>query len=203
MKSISLIILLLPLSVFAGQGEVLLNKFLNDTSSMSAKFVQTMRSDSGELLQETSGDFYLLRPDKFRWNYTQPYQQQIVSNGELVWMYDVDLEQVTVQKPSQTLKNTPMALVQGTIQLDEAFVINELDNRGGVYRIKLTSKSGDADFSELILGVDSSGLQFMEMRDQFEQTTDIIFMQLESNIKLDDELFDFVAPDGVDVFGGS
>ncbi len=198
-----LVLLLLPMSVFAGEGEALLDKFLNDTKTMTAKFVQTMRTDKGEVLQETSGQFYLKRPGKFRWNYTQPYQQEIVSNGEQVWIYDVDLEQVTVQKQSQSLNNTPMALVQGTMKLEEAFSVNEMDNRGGVYRLRLVSKSADADFSELVLGVGDSGLMFMQMRDQFEQVTDIVFLGLESNMNLDDALFEFVPPEGVDVFGGS
>jgi len=154
-------------------------------------------------LQETSGKFYLNRPGKFRWNYAEPYEQEIVSDGENVWIYDVDLQQVTVQKRSTSLGNTPMALMEGKLKLAEAYTVSELDHRDGIYRLKLTSKSSDTDFSELIVGVDKVGLRFMQLHDQFEQTTDIVFDNLESNPRLAKGIFEFIPPEGADVFGGS
>jgi len=187
----------------AGEGKRLLDRFLTDTITMQATFVQTLRTNEGEVLQQSSGQFYLNRPGRFRWNYTLPYLQEIVSDGEFVWIYDVELQQVTVQKQSTSLNNTPMALMQGKLDLGEAYSVSELDNRGGIYRLKLTSKSGDVDFAEIIVGVDVTGLRFMQLRDQFEQTTDIVFDDLKSNISLASPLFKFVPPEGVDVLGGS
>lgn len=203
MKLIFLFMLLTPVSLYAGQGAKLLDKFLTETKTMSASFVQTLRTDGGEILQESSGQFYLDRPGKFRWDYAEPYEQVIVSDGVSVWIHDVELEQVTVQKQTVTLKNTPMALMQGKVKLAEAYIISELDNRNGIYRLKLSSKSNDTDFAELVVGVDESGMRFMQLHDQFEQTTDIVFDNLKSNTKLARELFEFVAPEGADVFGGS
>jgi outer membrane lipoprotein carrier protein len=187
----------------AGDGEKLLDRFLTNTNTMQATFVQTLRTNDGEVLQESSGVFYLNRPGRFRWNYTSPYPQEIVSDGEFVWIYDVELQQVIVQKKSASLSNTPMALMEGKLNLDEAYTVSELDNRDGIYRLKLSSKSDDTDFSEIVVGVDTSGLRFMQLHDQFEQTTDIVFDNLKSNTSLANTLFEFVPPEGVDVLGGS
>ena len=200
---IFLLALILPSITQAGEGEKLLERFLSQSKTMSADFVQTLRADDNEVLQESKGHFYLHRPGKFRWNYTTPYQQEIVSDGERVWIFDVDLQQVTVQNKSASLNNTPMALMEGKLKLREAYIVSELDHRDGIYRLKLSSKSKDVDFSELIVGVNKQGLQFMQLRDQFEQTTDIVFLKLELNKTLDSELFEFTPPEGVDVYGGS
>lgn len=196
-------LLAVPVTVQAGEGERLLDRFLKASKTMSADFVQTLRTDDNEVLQESRGHFYLSRPGKFRWNYTAPYQQEIVSDGERVWIYDVDLRQVTVQQRSTSANNTPMALMEGKLQLEEAYAINELDHHQGVYRLRLTSKLKDVDFAELIVGVDEQGLRFMQLRDQFEQTTDIVFGDLELNKNLASELFEFTPAEGVDVYGGS
>lgn len=199
---ILMFVVLLPVAAIAGEGERLLDKFLTDTKTMQATFVQTLRTNEGEVLQESSGMFYLNRPGRFRWNYALPYPQEIVSDGEFVWIYDIELQQVTVQKKSASLSNTPMALMEGKLNLGEAFTVSELDNRDGIYRLKLSSKSNDADFSEIVVGVDTSGLRFMQLHDQFEQTTDIVFDNLKSNTSLANTLFEFVPPEGVDVLGG-
>lgn len=194
---------LMPAVCFADAGQELLDSFLTKTKTMSAGFVQTLRTSDGEVLQQSSGQFYLSRPGKFRWNYTEPYEQEIVSDGEHVWIHDIDLQQVTVQKQSVSLSNTPMALMQGKVKLDDAYNVSALDEREGIYRLKLSSKSGDADFSEVVVGVDKTGLRFMQLYDQFEQTTDIVFDDAITNTVLSNELFKFVPPEGVDVFGGS
>ena len=203
-----LLILLLPATVSAeekqpGEGERLLDQFLEKSKTMSADFMQTLRTDDNDVLQESRGRFYLSRPGKFRWNYSEPYAQEIVSDGEQVWVYDIDLQQVTVQEKAASSNNTPMALVEGKLKLTEAYDISELDHHEGIYRLKLTSKVQDVDFAELVVGVDQQGLRFMQLRDQFEQTTDIVFENLEINKPLDNRLFEFTPPEGVDVFGGS
>ena len=187
----------------AGEGQRLLDKFLNDTQSMTAEFVQTLSTDDGEILQQSSGQFYLQRPGKFRWNYAEPYPQEIVSDGERIWVYDVDLQQVTVQKQSSSLSQTPMALIQGRAQLNESFDVKELGLIDGVHKIKLVSLSKDVDFKNIILGVDKTGLKYMQLNDQFEQTTNIIFDALQSNPQIAQKIFEFIPPEGVDVFGDS
>ena len=183
-------------------GEVYLEKFLAKTQTLEANFQQTLRTREGEVLQQTEGKFYLNRPGKFRWNYKTPYEQVIVSDGERIWIYDVDLEQVTVQKQSAGLPSSPIALLQDSSKLHQSFSVSPLDEHDGVYRLKLESKTRESDFTEIIVGVDVKGLRFMQLHDQFEQVTDIVFSEITTNANLAKEIFEFKAPEGVDVFGG-
>jgi outer membrane lipoprotein carrier protein len=183
-------------------GEIYLEKFLAKTQTLEANFQQTLRTREGEVLQQTEGKFYLNRPGKFRWNYKTPYEQVIVSDGERIWIYDVDLEQVTVQKQIAGLPSSPIALLQDSSKLHQSFSVSPLDEHDGVYRLRLESKTRDSDFTEIIVGVDVKGLQFMQLHDQFEQVTDIVFSEITTNANLAKEIFEFTAPEGVDVFGG-
>jgi outer membrane lipoprotein carrier protein len=197
------LMLLFSSIVYAGEGGRLLDRFLSDTKTMSADFVQTLTTDKGVVIKKSSGKFYLQRPGKFRWNYAQPYEQQIVSDGKKIWIYDVDLQQVTVQKQNASMNATPMALVDGRMELKQAFNVRELDNRDGVYRLELISKSHNSDFKNVVVGLDKTGLRFLQLHDHFDQTTDIVFNALQVNVKLKQSLFDFKPPKGADVFGGS
>lgn len=183
-------------------GEIHLEKFLQETQTLEANFQQTLRTHKGEVLQQTEGRFYFNRPGKFRWNYQTPFEQIIVSDGKRIWIYDVELAQVTVQKHDLSLPSSPMALLQDSAKLHQSFTVTPLDERDGVYRLKLESKAGASDFTQIVVGVDAKGLRFMQLHDQFEQTTDIVFSDISTNIKLAKELFEFHPPAGVDVFGG-
>ncbi len=194
-------------NVFAGDkklstGEVYLENFLANTQTLEAAFQQTLRAHDGEVLQQTEGEFYLQRPGLFRWNYQTPYEQVIVSDGKKIWIYDVDLQQVTVQKQSSGLPATPMSLLQDSSTLHKNFRVTPIDEKNGVYRLKLESKSGESDFGEIVIGLDDKGLRFMQLHDQFEQVTDIVFSDINTNKKLAKEIFEFIPPEGVDVFGG-
>jgi len=184
------------------QGETYLEDFLANTQTLEATFQQTLRTHEGEVLQQTEGEFYLDRPGRFRWNYRSPYEQVIVSDGERIWIYDVELQQVTVQKQSAGLPATPMALLEDSSTLHKDFNVTPLDENQGVYRLKLLSKSKESDFGEIVVGLDASGLRFMQLHDQFEQVTDIVFSDMHTNKKLSREIFEFIPPEGVDVFGG-
>ena len=183
-------------------GEIYLENFLAKTQTFEAAFQQTLRADDGEVIQQSEGDFYLQRPGKFRWNYQTPYEQVIVSDGNKIWIYDVDLQQVTVQKESTGLPASPMSLLEDSSTLHTNFEVTPVDNKNGVYRLKLVSKSGESDFGEIVVGLDAKGLRFMQLHDQFEQVTDIVFSDINTNKKLAKEIFEFIPPEGVDVFGG-
>ncbi len=187
-------------------GEIYLENFLEKTQTLQANFEQTLRTHEGEILQQTEGRFYLNRPNRFRWHYRMPYEQIIVADGERIWIYDVELAQVTVQKHStqQTtgLSSSPMALLQDSATFYQSFTVTPLDEHKSVYRLKLESKTGESDFTKIVVGVDAKGLRFMQLHDQFEQVTDIVFSEIIINTKLPKELFEFHPPQGVDVFGG-
>ena len=184
------------------QGEIYLEKFLSKTRTLQADFNQTLRTHDGEVLQQSEGQFYLNSPGKFRWNYSAPYEQVIVSDGKRIWIYDVDLQQVTVQKQEAGLPTTPMALLEDSFKLHQSFHVSPLDEHQGVYRLKLVSKTKESDFGEIVVGLDESGLRFMQLHDQFEQVTDIVFSNIDTNTKLASDIFEFIPPEGVDVFGG-
>ncbi len=184
------------------KGETYLENFLENTQTLEATFHQTLRTHKGEILQQTEGKFYLDRPARFRWNYKSPYEQIIVSDGKRIWIYDVELQQVTVQKQSAGLPATPMALLEDSTKLHNNFDVIPLDEKDGVYRLKLLSKTNEADFGEIVVGLDDEGLRFMQLHDQFEQVTDIVFSDINTNKKLSKEIFEFIPPEGVDVFGG-
>ncbi len=183
-------------------GETYLQNFLVNTKTFEAEFQQTLRAYDGEVLQQTEGKFYLNRPGKFRWNYKSPYEQIIVSDGERIWIYDVDLAQVTVQKQASGLPATPMALLEDSSKLYKNFIVSPLDEHDGVFRLKLLSKTKESDFGAIVVGLDAKGLRFMQLHDQFEQVTDIVFSESQTNKDLAKEIFEFVPPEGVDVFGG-
>ncbi len=194
-------------TAFAGDqktspGEVYLESFLSKTQTLEANFEQTLRTHKGEVIQQAEGKFYLNRPGKFRWNYKTPYEQIIVSDGQRIWIYDIELQQVTVQKQTDGLPATPMALLEDSATLYKNFKISPLDEQAGVYRLRLLSKTKEADFGEIVVGLDDKGLRFMQLHDQFEQVTDIVFSDISTNSKLPKELFEFIPPEGVDVFGG-
>ncbi len=184
------------------KGETYLENFLENTQTLEANFQQIMRASDGEVLQQTEGKFYLNRPGKFRWNYQSPYEQIIVSDGERIWIYDVDLDQVTVQRKEAGLPSTPMALLEDSSKLHKSFTVSPLDERDGIYRLRLNSKSKESDFGEIVVGVDAKGLRFLQLHDQFEQVTDIVFSEIIINTELAKEIFEFIPPEGVDVFGG-
>jgi len=186
----------------ASTGEVYLEKFLVNTQTLQANFHQTLRTHEGEILQQTEGTFYLNRPGKFRWNYQSPFEQIIVSDGDRIWIYDVELKQVTVQKQSNSKSATPMALLEDGSKLYQSFNIFPLDEQNGIYRLKLQSKTKDSDFAEIVVGLDANGLRFMQLHDQFKQVTDIVFSDISTNTELSKDIFQFVPPEGVDVFGG-
>ncbi len=184
------------------QGEVYLENFLANTQTFEAAFQQTLRADDGEVIQQAEGEFYLQRPGKFRWNYKTPYEQIIVSDGKKIWIYDVDLQQVTVQKESSGLPASPMSLLEDSSTLHKNFEVSPVDEKNGVYRLRLVSKTSESDFGEIVIGLDKKGLRFMQLHDQFEQVTDIVFSNINTNKKLAKEIFEFIPPEGVDVFGG-
>lgn len=207
LRNIILLLAVITANTFAEakkptQGETFLEDFLANTRTLEASFQQTLRTHDGEVLQQTEGEFYLDRPGKFRWNYRSPYEQVIVSDGERIWIYDVDLRQVTVQKQSAGLPATPMALLEDSSTLHQNFIVSPLDDKDGVYRLKLQSKTKESDFGEIIVGLDANGLRFMQLHDQFEQVTDIVFSNVDTNKTLAKEIFEFIPPEGVDVFGG-
>lgn len=177
-----------------------LHHFLAKATSLQADFRQEVVNEKGEAGKTSSGEFFLQRPGKFRWNYTKPYSQEIVSSGGKVWFYDVDLAQVTAKKLNQAIGSTPALLLSGEVALEKNFTIESQDKAEGLYWIKLVPKNEESGFKQVLIGLDGDNLAGMELSDNFGQATRIYFSNLRLGVRLDPAKFEFKPPAGVDVF---
>lgn len=194
-------LVLIPALSFAETGTDRLNEFVETVETLSAHFTQTVTDADGQLMEEAEGEFYLSRPGQFRWDYTQPYPQEIVADGEQVWFYDVDLEQITTREQQQALSETPASLLSGEGVPEDQYDIQNVSTRDGLMWVALTPKEAESNYQQLQLGFHDDGLREMLMEDSFGQTTRLVFSDVEKNPDLDAAIFDFEAPAGVDVVG--
>ncbi|MFQ5487575.1 MAG: outer membrane lipoprotein chaperone LolA [Gammaproteobacteria bacterium] len=175
-----------------------LEAFFHGLKTLQVEFQQTVKDSDGGILQETSGTLALQRPNRFRWDYLAPYRQVIVTDGDKLWLYDEDLEQVTV-KDFSAIGGTPATLLSSERPLAESFETRELPPAEGLLRVELLPRSPDSGFEKIRLGFSEKGLALMELVDSFGQTSAIHFHHLQRNIPIDPRLFTFQAPPGVDI----
>jgi len=178
-----------------------LEQFTAGLDSLRARFVQSLFDAAGQVVQESSGSMVLQRPGRFRWDYEQPYEQHIVADGSRLWIYDTDLQQVTVKALDNALGNAPINLLSQRRPLTEDFELREQPSHDGLQWVELEPRIKDTDFSSITLGIDVEGLKVMELRDSFGQRTEIRFLDIELNVATRPELFAFEPPPGVDVVG--
>ncbi len=179
-----------------------LERFLNSVTTLSAAFEQTVLDERGQVSQRSRGRFYLERPGRFRWTYETPFRQEVVADGRRVWFYDPDLEQVTVRDIDVALGSAPAMLLSGEIRLDERFRVVDQGRDGKRAWIELRPKSDEDVFRRVRVELEDGRLVRMELADNFGQSTRIRFFDMALNPPLDDELFRFRPPPGVDVFEG-
>ncbi|MEK7231302.1 MAG: outer membrane lipoprotein chaperone LolA [Pseudomonadota bacterium] len=187
-------------SALAGAaGLDMLRIFLQQTTTGKARFAQIVVDKNMKQLQQATGTMHFARPGKFRWEYEKPYEQLIVGDGSRLWVYDKDLNQVSVRKLDQALGDSPAALLAGSNEIEKIYNLTSLGNQEGLDWVEAVPKSKENAFERIRLGFSSSGLEAMELRDQFGQATVIKFAGVERNPKLSPELFRFVPPQGADV----
>ena len=187
-------------SALAGAaGLDMLRIFLQQTTTGKARFAQIIVDKNLKQLQQATGTMHFARPGKFRWEYEKPYEQLIVGDGSRLWVYDKDLNQVSVRKLDQALGDSPAALLAGSNEIEKIYNLTNLGNQEGLDWVEAVPKSKENAFERIRLGFSESGLQAMELRDQFGQATVIKFAEVERNPKLSPELFKFVPPKGADV----
>lgn len=190
----------LPLIAFASSVDTL-KQFVRGTQSARAQFNQSVLDKNRVTVQEASGTMQFSRPGKFRWDYVKPYQQQLVGDGSKLWIYDAELEQVTVRKLDQALGSSPAALLAGNNEIEKNFVLKDVGTSNGLNWLEATPKGKETNFEIVRMGFNAKDLKVMELRDYFGQTTVIRFSQLEKNPRLSTELFKFTPPKGADVIG--
>jgi outer membrane lipoprotein carrier protein len=180
-----------------------LNVFVQSVVTFKANFKQTVIDSQGQVVEEAEGQFLLERPGKFRWDYQEPYPQQIVADGQRIWFYDADLEQVTVQLQKEVLADTPATLLSGEDLPEDKYVLTDIPSDDGMAWVKLVPKEVESNFQTVTLAFDKNGLGQMVMQDSFGQRTRLVFHQVQENVELSQDAFVFIPPAGVDVVGDS
>ncbi|TAH50395.1 MAG: outer membrane lipoprotein chaperone LolA [Betaproteobacteria bacterium] len=178
-----------------------LRQFVSATRSAEGEFEQVVTAKSGRKPQQSAGRFAFARPGKFRWEYDKPYPQLLVGDGERMWTWDRDLNQVTVRHIGDALGATPAAILFGSGSLDDNFVLTDAGAGDGLSWVEARPKRAEGAFESLRIGLDGADLKRMEMRDNFGQTTLISFTRLRPNPPQDATRFRFVPPAGADVIG--
>lgn len=190
----------MPLSAQAG-GLEQLRAFLAGTRTAHGSFDQVVVGKSSRVPQQASGTMAFARPGKFRWVYDKPYYQLIVGDGERLWIYDRDLNQVTVKTLGQALGSSPAALLAGDNALERNFVIKDAGKSDGLEWVDATPKAHESSFERVRIGFSGDLPRVMELQDSFGQTTTLKFAGLQRNPALDAEQFRFAPPKGADVVG--
>ena len=173
--------------------------YIKTVSSFRASFWQILRDESGELIEEESGEFWLKRPGRFRWHYVDPSVRQIVASSNEVWMYDADLDQVTVRALTGELEQTPAALLVGELSALDNYRITGRRLSAAHTEISLEPLSGKGDFETVTLDFTNDVFSGLELMDRFGQRTEIVFTNIKINPGLEDKLFLFAIPDGADL----
>lgn len=182
-------------------GVDLLRGFIAEVKGMKAEFSQLTVDGSGRTVQQATGSFQFQRPGRFRWTTVRPYDQLVVGDGRKVWLYDRELNQVTVKAMDDALGSSPAALLAGSNELDRAYGFAQLPRKDGLEWIEATPTDPDSSFERMRIGFRKANPEVMELLDRLGQTTTIRFTRLERNPKLSPDTFRFTPPPGADVVG--
>ena len=151
-------------------------------------------NENGEQLEKTEGILYLQPPVKFFWHYQNPYSQKIISNGNLLWIFDEDLEQVTIKNIDNKIEETPAGIILGNKSIHEHFIQVNMGTIDGYDWIELTPKNLEAQYKHIKIGFEQDKLRMMIITDNLEQTTRIDFTNFKKNITLSSSIFNFEVP---------
>ncbi len=175
-----------------------LRDFVRDVKSGQASFTQTVTSADGARKKLSSGEFEFARPNRFRFNYTKPFVQLIVADGQKVWIYDAELNQASSRRLAQALGSTPAALLAGAA-LEPDFALAPLPASGGYEWVQATPQAQDGAFQKMRVGFKGKDLAVVEITDGFGQLSRLDFGAFVVNPVLPPERFRFVVPTGADV----
>jgi len=193
--------LMSSIAIASGGARARMETFSHDLKSVSGRFDQSVTDANGHRGDESHGTLALEAPRQFRWETLQPYQQTIVADGTRVWVYEPDLEQVSVRSQNSEEAHSPLTILTDLTQLDTQFTSSEGGDRDGLIWLKLTSKATEPQFEYAELGFDAASLQRMRFKDQLGNTTEIRFADWKRNPGFPSGTFKFTPPKGVDVVG--
>ncbi len=174
---------------------------LGNLQALQAEFRQTLTDGKGQVTDQSSGTLAIRRPNRFRWDYREPHEQLIVADGTRIWLYDADLEQVTVRRLDASLSATPAMLLSGEGRLADNFTITETSKEPNAQWVMMEPKRSDTDFKWVRLGFTGEVLRYMQLADKLGQITTLEFSSVKKNPQLDPAQFIFTVPPGADVIG--
>jgi outer membrane lipoprotein carrier protein len=201
MRLLSLLFALALTGAAHAGGVERLKAFIAGARTAEADFTQTVADKSGRVTQEASGKMAFARPGKFRWDYAAPYEQVIVSDGVKLWLYDTDLDQVTVKPLGDVIAGTPAALLAGDNAIEKYFTLKNAGEGGGLEWLEATPKNRDTTFERIRMGFKGDLLVQMELFDFFGQRTTLKLSHLARNPVIAPSRFQFTPPKGADVIG--
>lgn len=184
-----------------GNGSELLDRFLDETLTLRAQFSQELLDGDGNLVEAASGTFSLKRPNRFLWNYAEPFEQQVVADASNLWIYDVELAQITVSPLDGAIASSPAMLLSGDGQVRDGFEVTESFRDGPIEWIRLTPREQGVDFRLVQVGFDAGELAALILVDALGQATSIEFHEMIVNPEIEDAFFEFDPPAGADVIG--
>ncbi len=189
----------LATDLYADEKAGQLDKYLEGLETLSASFEQTLLNQYGEELEQSAGMMHLRRPGMFHWAYSEPYTQYLISDAASLWVYDVDLEQVSIRDISSIIEDSPAALLAGDIDINEHYIVMHIENSEALDWLELTPRDVESQYRAIRLGFQDEQLVKMILFDALGQTTQITLVDIKRNSELDIELFRFTPPEGVDV----
>lgn len=194
-------IALVSLPAAAASGKAALLAFAKTTTSASGAFAQKVQDSKGPVVgADSSGTFLFERPGKFVWDTVKPYPQKIVSDAKTVYVWDPDLNQVTVRKLTQAVSTTPAAVLFGEGNIESVFTLKDIKPSEGLDWVEATPKTEDMTYRRFEIGFDAKGtLAAMRLFDHFGQTVTLRFSDVKTNVALEHKAFAFAIPAGVDV----
>ena len=188
----------LPIGAFANGLDDFLS-FNQDTKSATGRFEQRVMDRAGKVVDRGSGSFAFARPGKFRWVYEKPHPQTLVADGHKLWIYDPDLQQVTVKRMDQAISSTPAALLAGRDDITALFSLRDAGTADGLEWVEATPKTPDTGFDKVRLGLKDKQLVAMELFDQLGGHSSLRFTELKPNAPVSPDAFKFTPPKGADV----
>jgi len=197
----SLLSVALPLAAAPSGGIAHMHAFLQDVHSLKADFVQVVLDSNLKQVKQSTGTLTIKRPGRFRWDYLKPNSEIIVADGKRLWLYDVDLQQVTVKPLNDTLAASPAVLLSGSNDVEKSFSVEDLGAKDGLEWVSLVPKVKDTDFDNVKLGFKGDDVAVMELKDNLGSLTRITFSRLQRNVSVADDTFRFTPPKGADVIG--
>ena len=178
-----------------------MKEYFQNIQTLQAGFHQVVTDKQGRKTQDVTGNMRLQKPNKFRWDYNKPFVQEILGDGEHIWIYDPELNQVTVRALSKVTSSSPATLLAGGKDIERYFTVKDVSRKGDLEWVLAIPKVGETGFERVFLGFKGDEVMAMELQDRFGNRTYIEFTNIERNPKFARDLFKFNPPHDADVVG--